>query len=290
MVIFTIFLTLFVFFVNNILLWWSVFLLITVLFLFINKSVNNIVVIFNYFVLQEVIGLFFLMFFFGFFQFIIIIFKLGVSPFHFWIFSILDLLSRYGLIWFLTFQKLPFLVIILQLFWLLRMYLFILGIIFCYVQMIFYKSYKKLFLVSSVESFNWLLLIVFFSFFNFFVFIIFYFFIIFYLLLKLGVLECGSVGWEVTLIFLNIPFSINFLVKIISLRGVCYNFNLVFLFILLIMFLSVLSFRFWLLNIRSEVRLFIFYNNRNFFFFVFSLIILFFFYFSSKIYYIILIR
>lgn len=49
----------------------------------LNKKVQSYRSLFNYFVMQESLGLIFLMFSFGYMQLIILMFKIGIAPFHF---------------------------------------------------------------------------------------------------------------------------------------------------------------------------------------------------------------
>lgn len=70
----------------------------TVLFVIINKISGGYSSLFNYFVIQERLGLLFLVFSFGFFQLFIVIMKIGVAPLHFWVFSVTNNIVRYALV------------------------------------------------------------------------------------------------------------------------------------------------------------------------------------------------
>lgn len=251
---------------SNIVIWWSVFLLITICFILLNKSNKSYTSIFNYFIIQETLGLLFLLFSSGLLQFFIILIKIGVAPLHFWIFNVTNNVFNYGLIWFLTFQKLPFLVILLQLFWLSSTYLLILGLLVCNLQMFSTKGYKNLLILSSTESFNWVVLGLFFSFFNSLYLFFYYFILIIVLIPKFSKKINNFINWETTLVFLNIPFSVTFFVKIFSLREILKLDRFFVLFILFSMFLSGLSFSFWLINLSTKFNQGIF-NNRKFFYF-----------------------
>ena len=138
----------------NLLIWWSVFIIITLTFIFLNKIQGDFGNSLNYFLLQEFLGFLFLIFFSMFIQYIILIIKVGISPFHFWVVSVFLNLDNYMLIWFLTFQKLPFVPVLLLLFKFIIFFLILLGIIFCYFQLINIKNYKTMLVLSSTESFN----------------------------------------------------------------------------------------------------------------------------------------
>nr|AHA52616.1 NADH dehydrogenase subunit 2 [Chabertia ovina] len=255
--------------VNNLLVWWSIFLLMTLVFVMLNKNVNSYSSLFNYFVMQESLGLLFLMFSFGYIQLLIVMFKIGMAPFHFWIFSVMNGVFGFNLMWFLTFQKLPFLLIFLQLMVGQLFYLLMIGLLFCLFQMLLMKMYKNLLILSSTESFNWIVLGLMFSFLN----VLFVF--MYYLILMIMVIPKfeffnvnNFVGWETMLIFMNLPFSVNFFVKIFSLSEVLkvYGFN--FLFLLFMMFFSVLSLSFWMINLSGKFFMTFKYSKSIFLFYL----------------------
>lgn len=274
LIIFTIFLTLIGLITNNLLIWWRIFLIITIIFTILNKRNKSYRTIFNYFVIQESLGLLFLIFSFGFFQFFIILIKIGVAPLHFWIFNVTNNIFSYSLIWFLTFQKLPFLVILLQMFWINSFYLLLLGLLICYIQIIVLKNYKNLIIISSTESFNWIILGLLFSFLNSFYLFIYYFVLMVILINKFGKLNLNFVNWETTLVFLNIPFSVSFFVKIFSLSELIKLESFFILILLFIIFLSVLSFSYWIINLRMKNNEDNRINNKFFYFLLFPLILI----------------
>jgi len=59
-------------------------------FVFLCKGINNYTVIVNYFVIQERLGLMFLIMNFLLVQFMIVMTKIGLAPFHYWIFVIVN--------------------------------------------------------------------------------------------------------------------------------------------------------------------------------------------------------
>ena len=59
------------------------FVTITIMFIFLAKGFRSNTSIINYFIIQERLGLFFLVFSVNIIQLLIIIIKIGVSPFHF---------------------------------------------------------------------------------------------------------------------------------------------------------------------------------------------------------------
>nr|YP_009024214.1 NADH dehydrogenase subunit 2 [Oesophagostomum asperum]AGL61156.1 NADH dehydrogenase subunit 2 [Oesophagostomum asperum] len=263
---FVVFLSLLGILVNNILVWWSIFLLMTLVFVMLNKKVQSYSSLFNYFVMQESLGLIFLMFSFGYMQLMILMFKIGMAPFHFWIFSVTNGVFGFNLMWFLTFQKLPFLLIFLQLMVGKLVWLLMIGLMFCLFQMLLMKTYKNLLILSSTESFNWITLGFLMSFLNVLFLFIYYFILMLMIIPKFEDMNVFNyVGWETMLIFMNLPFSVNFFVKIFSLSEILKVQGMFFIFLLFLMFFSVLSLSYWMVNLSSKFSMIYKYNKGLFF-------------------------
>lgn len=60
--------------------------------------------------------------------------------------------------WFLTFQKLPFMGVLMVVMVVELVFFVFLGLFFCYYQILFLKDYKFMLLVNSTERFGWILL------------------------------------------------------------------------------------------------------------------------------------
>nr|UXK95558.1 NADH dehydrogenase subunit 2 [Macropostrongyloides yamagutii] len=269
MVFFVIFLSLLSVLVNNILVWWSVFLMMTLVFVALNKSVNSYSGLFNYFVMQESLGLFFLMFSYGYLQILIVMFKIGMAPFHFWIFSVTNSVLGFNLMWFLTFQKLPFLLIFLQMMVGKLFFLLMLGLLFCLFQMLLMKTFKNLLILSSTESFNWITMGFLMSFFNILFIFIYYCVLMTMVIPKFELFNNNNyIGWETVLIFMNLPFSVNFFVKIFSLSEIFKVQSMGFLFMLFLMFFSALSLGFWMVNLSTKFYDVTKYSKSMFMFFI----------------------
>nr|YP_009310887.1 NADH dehydrogenase subunit 2 [Triodontophorus nipponicus]AOT98920.1 NADH dehydrogenase subunit 2 [Triodontophorus nipponicus] len=266
---FVIFLSLLSVLTNNIVVWWSVFLLMTLVFVMLNKKTGSFSSLFNYFVMQESLGLLFLMFSFSYFQLLMVMFKIGMAPFHFWIFSVTNGVYGFNLMWFLTFQKLPFLLIFLQMMIFKLIFLLMVGLFFCLFQMLLMKTYKNLLILSSTESFNWITLGFIMSFFNV-VFIFMYYFLMMILVIpKFELVNMSSlIGWETMLIFMNLPFSVNFFVKIFSLSEILKSQGVGILLLLFMMFFSALSLSFWMVNLSTKYYKMFKYNKNIFMFMV----------------------
>nr|YP_009257363.1 NADH dehydrogenase subunit 2 [Angiostrongylus malaysiensis]ALD62330.1 NADH dehydrogenase subunit 2 [Angiostrongylus cantonensis]ANG44580.1 NADH dehydrogenase subunit 2 [Angiostrongylus malaysiensis] len=254
--------SLFVSLVNNIFFWWSVFLIMTVLIIFMNKKFLSYSSIFNYFVLQESLGLIFLLCFSGFLPLLIMMIKIGVAPFHFWLFKVIDGMFGFNLVWFLTIHKLPFLLVFLQLFYLDMIYFLLMGMVLCLFQLFMMKSFKKLLLISTVESFSWIVLGLVMSFFNVLYLFFYYLILMVFLIYKFNknVDLVSGLSWELVLVFMNMPFSVGFFVKIILLMEFLKGFSMYMILIMFLMFLSILSLSFWLVILSVKKLLFSKYN------------------------------
>lgn len=107
--------------------------------------------VYNYFLYQEVLGLLFVVGLSSSLCSILVIGKLGLSPFHAWGFYILEYLNGQILIWFLVYQKLvivPSLLLVL-----LPVNRLILGrLLLLYCQVLGLSSLKCLVFVRSTES------------------------------------------------------------------------------------------------------------------------------------------
>lgn len=271
-------------------IWWRIFLLITVVFCLLRKGIGSYTSILNYFVIQERLGLFFLILNFGLLQFFVVMIKVGVAPLHFWLFRVTSGLYNWLLMWFLTFQKIPFLPVLVQLFSFLLMWLFLFGIILCYFQLFVMKGYKNIIIISSTESFNWILMVRFLSLVNV-VFLFFYYVVLMILLMPLFIKkEVSFINWETVFVFINVPFSVTFFVKIFSLGCVIFFAGWFLLVVLFLMFLSLLSFRIWLINSSVKNYIFIQNNYKVFFFLCLPLMFLSLVYYFSKINYVVLMR
>lgn len=73
-------------------------MLFRILFIYINKYEIRSVGFINYFVIQEFFGLLFLLFSYYNIIFLFLIFKIGVSPFYFWVLNIFNNLSNWQFI------------------------------------------------------------------------------------------------------------------------------------------------------------------------------------------------
>nr|YP_003433735.1 NADH dehydrogenase subunit 2 [Trichostrongylus vitrinus]ACX85101.1 NADH dehydrogenase subunit 2 [Trichostrongylus vitrinus] len=254
---------------NNILVWWSVFLLMTSFFVQLNKGLMSYSSLFNYFVFQESLGLIFLLFNFQFLQLMILFMKVGIAPLHFWLFSVTNGVYGLNLMWFLTFQKFPFVMVMVQMLLMQIIILLIFGIAVCLLQMLMMKSVKNLLILSSTESFNWIMMSFVLSFLNVGIVFVYYLMLMLIMVPKLEILvNVNKVSWETMLIFMNLPFTVNFFVKIFSLISMLKFYSVWILLLLFVMFMSVLSLSYWMVNLSVKNVVLSKYNKWNFMIFM----------------------
>nr|YP_009679043.1 NADH dehydrogenase subunit 2 [Setaria labiatopapillosa]QDF64271.1 NADH dehydrogenase subunit 2 [Setaria labiatopapillosa] len=214
-------------------IWWSVFVICTFVFVLLVKDCD-INCLISYYVLPEVCGYYFLVFNNWKMQFLLLMLKSGSAPFHFWIFSVLEGLKKWYVLWFLTLQKLPYFFVLVN-FWgdFFFIILFI-GMVLCYIQVFLLRSFFDMLVVVSTESFNWLLLLSIFSFSDVFFFVFFYYFIMF-LVLSYIYSSVNFFSVEMVLLFFNVPLSLTFFLKILLIFGSGIFVGYFYLFLLFIM-------------------------------------------------------
>lgn len=264
--------------VKSLIFFWSLFLILTIIFIFLIKSEIKFLNLVNYFILQEVLGLFFLFLKNIILQFLVILIKVGVRPLHFWIFSILRGLRISLIYWFLTFQKLVYFSVLVDWGFSLFFFLFF-GIFICFIQVLFLFDFLKIFLINLTERINWVLAFFLISFFESIIFII-YYLGIFTILLKNN-LKTLNINWIFILFLLNLPLSFNFFVKVFILSNLILNNYLLFFFFLFFMVMRVMGLIKILIGLNF-ILIFKNYLNKNFYLIVFQFLILF--YCFSKIY------
>ena len=74
------------------------FVFIDLVFIFICKGEGSFSSVLNYYVFQECLGLLFLVFIFNFLQSIIVMRKIGLLPFHYWLFVVVGGLKSWLLV------------------------------------------------------------------------------------------------------------------------------------------------------------------------------------------------
>lgn len=257
MILFIVFLFFLSLIVKRVLFFWSLFLILTIVFIFLIKSEEKILNIVNYFIIQEVRGLIFL-FLKGFLVQIRVIFlKVGVSPIHFWVFSILSGLRFNLIFWFLTFQKLVYLSILINWGFSFIYFLFF-GILICFFQVLFLFDFLKIFVISLTERLNWILVFFINRFFES-LFLVVYYLILIRVLLKNN-LKKISINWLLIFFLLNLPLSFTFFIKVFILLSLVQKRFIFLVFILFFIVISVLGLIKILVSLNLNLKL------NNFFF------------------------
>lgn len=129
-------------------------------------------------------------------------------------------------------------------------------------------------IISSTESFNWVILTSFLSVINV-VYLFFYYIVLMIFLMPLfNSKDLNFINWETLLVFLNVPFSVSFFIKIFSLGELLKLDSMFMLFLLFLMFLSMMCFSLWLVNMSVKHMKMVGDNVKNLFFLVVPIIIL----------------
>lgn len=163
---------------------------------------------------------------------IIIIIKLAIAPFHFWVVTALQSLQGWPFRWVVTFQKLPGTLMLTQILDAKRFVLLVIGRILCSIQMMITFKPKTIILLSTTVTSRWVIITIFDSIFNL-VFISAYFLGV-ALLLNESVREQGiDVEYLFMLVLLRFPLTIIFIFKVgILLLTVKFNLPLIFAFLI----------------------------------------------------------
>lgn len=134
-----------------------------------------------------------------------------------------------------------------------------------------------MFLISSTESFNWVLFSFLSGVFGLRLVFLYYFFNIIILMRYLNIRGGRFLGLETVIVFINIPLRVTFFVKIYSLYIIFIVFDIIIFVILLIMFFSSLGLFYWFTSFRlvNKKNFKDFFNNFYFIIYFLSLLIFF---------------
>lgn len=206
-----------------------------------NKTTRSSFSMLNYFVIQEVLGFLFLLTYCEGIQVFILLIKVGVPPLHFWVFRVSSGFSNVSLLWFLTLHKIPYLSVLCMLMNEYVFYLLLFGILVCLVQSLSVKDHKISLILSSIESFNWLLILCDSSASGYFCLRFYYLGFMYFVLSNYGKKVGVCYSWLLVFMIMNIPLSGAFFIKIFSLFD-RFNFSSFYLlFVLIIYFIRILG-------------------------------------------------
>nr|WLW41715.1 NADH dehydrogenase subunit 2 [Mansonella ozzardi] len=240
MLFFVFFLLLFLSFVNfcviDCIVWWSVFIICTFVFIFMAKGVSGFCLI-NYYIIQEISGYYFLLFDGWMLQFMVLLLKSGSSPFHFWLFSFLPGLNKWYFLWFLFLQKLPYFFVLVNFCGDFFFFILFFGMVVCYLQFFYLRDFGDMVVIGSTESFNWLLLLGMFSFNEVFIFFFFYYFTMMIVMSYTYMWSFNFFSIEMLMIFFNVPMSMTFFLKVFTL----FDLSVGFYYYLLLLIMPLLS-------------------------------------------------
>lgn len=272
--------------VNNMFVWWRVFVFMDLVFIYVCKR-GSFSSVLNYYVLQECLGLIFLLLCGRCLQSVVVMVKIGLVPFHYWLYVVVGGLKYWMLMWFLTFQKLPFMGVLMivmnnYLFWLL-----LVGFVICYFQLLMVKNYKFILVLSSTESFNWILFGYIFSFFRGLIIFIYYLGLRVYIIPLFNNEMVNDYEWLVILFYINIPLGVPFFVKFFVVSNVFGFYFLWFFIIIILIFFSFIALFVWMFVkvVGSDVMI---VKMRSLFYIIYGLFFVMMLYYYSKSNYIIL--
>lgn len=241
-----------VFRIFNVIFWWRVFLLMDMFFLLLCKETANYSSVLNYFLFQECLGLIFLLLNNTIFQYVVVMIKIGLVPFHYWLFLVVGGIDGWLIMWFLTFQKVPYISVLMVTIFSYAIFFLVLGFFFCYFHLFVVKTFKFMLLLNSVESFNWIIFGYLLSLFNGVVCFFYYFFIRLFLVPFWRKEVRSDFDWLIILIYMNVPLGVIFFVKIFVLISVLRSFRLWVVLVLFLIFVNFYSLLSWLIKKRIE--------------------------------------
>jgi len=160
-----------------------------------------------------------------------------VSPFYFWLLKVSYCFDGFLIAWFFSFQKVPY--IFIYIFYFLDFFLLVLfGIFLCNIQVLILKVCSTLRLVLLVESFNWMLLSLYFIVSSFFLLFVYYCALLYMTFVSNFNFYGFDILFENVFFFFNLPFAFSFYLKVVVISFIS---NLVFVIRILMMLKLVLT-------------------------------------------------
>jgi len=200
----------------------------------------KVIVVFQYYLLQEIASFHFILSLIFIFQFYVLLFKGGYSPFYFWIIKIVKSFSGLVLVWLLILQK-PFSLI--PLFNILENSQIYLFLVFCllliYFNYLFVRNWKLLMVLSRCESLGWFIFVLRFN-----SIINLIFFLLYLIRVYLIITSLNSL--DLLIIIISFPLFFPFILKFVTIFYLIEMFRQFLVVIFFITFISVLIFIFFL--------------------------------------------
>ncbi len=205
----------------------------------------------NYFIVQELGGILFLILRISTLSVWFIFLKVGVSPLHFWVFSVVSSLKDWILVWFNSIQKLPYLSPLFLLFFYSSLITLLIGSLIILHQLILVKRFYLILTLSSIESFNTLLIYSQEDSFSSLIIIIIYWFLNWFIL-SFNSLNSSLLTVEIVLWMIRFPLGLSFIFKFFIISGLSMR-NWGFL-LLLLTFLSFITIIWIILIIHFSIQ------------------------------------
>lgn len=256
--------------VNNFVVWWALLIMCTMLGIMkLKVHGSSVYSMAYYYFIQEIVGILFILGLHYTYQYVLLLVKGGFSPFHYWIFFIVKFMKGSSFLWILTWQKLPYYLLLIRHINQKILLVVLIGGVIPLFQSLFVYSIKVLYFLLLTSRGNRVLVL------GGVYTVSIYLLVLFYLMMAYAipglVVERGIYfnGAELIFVLFGFPGSLPFFIKL-GLQGAFIGRGLVFLFFMVGM----------LLNQVVVLNLLIGYytpsspRNKYFFYLLFSYIIL----------------
>jgi len=228
-------------FITRFILWWGVFIVFTIIALikikfYLSPSYSIVI----YYFVQEIRGVFFMFGFSVVFQLMLVVLKGGFAPLHNWLNSIIKGLKGLIFIWLITWQKLPYFLVLFQLILWSFVIIFIIGRIFSLLQSFFVKSFKGVLFILFTSRRNNLLVFSFFSPHHIIFVLPFYVYLLYTIVGVVNIRGIMFMGLESIFILISIPGSIPFNIKMLIIIFLSQTGRVFFIVFIIMLLLNIL--------------------------------------------------
>lgn len=167
--------------------------------------------------------------------------KIGILPFHYWVYIVMDGLSGFLVLWFLTFQKLPLMGVFMMLMVYEVVLMLVLGFFMCFFHLYVVKDYKLMLILVSCESFNWIMICYIFSVVSGLLLFLYYFFFRVLIIPVFSRFFEVDFEWLVVIVYINVPLGVSFFVKVLTLSVVMPSLGFWVVLVFFLIFMNFIS-------------------------------------------------
>lgn len=238
-------------------IWWLALLALTLLLRILIRR-NRQKEMANYYIIQEVARICFILYFRGELIGLILFFKMGLRPIIFWVLHVIKALTFIPLLWGVILQKIPILLIFLQVMTTNFLRILAFGVIFCCLSMFLVKRLKPIFILSSARSVNIIIFIVIGDDLIVIIFLLLYIMCTWTFLIFRNYSE-ALVNATIWALIFGLPLTFYFLIKITFIKTFLGNRLLVWIVVLSLIFRIVpyfnLIINYWLFTKREKIKI-----------------------------------